>query len=517
MFTRLLRIKNSGGLLCIFFLLLWGSLFSQKQDYVWLSGYDSDVGFDSASNTLYGISVMNFNNSPRSIYYDSIQMNFDKTNTSYCDNNGNLLFYTNGIYIANSLDEKIENSDSLNWGAMMIVFDPNMYQTGYRTMQGIIALQDPANYNQYYIVNTYNNITSQGFVEMEKVVYHKLDLNANAGNGRVTNKNQIITNAQLSVEMATVRHANGRDWWILLRQQNTNCYRRILVSTKGVEVIQPDMCLGQIFPDDDIGCFSVSPDGARIAHYCPRNGVQIFDFDRCEGLLSNVVTIPTPGLFDSGYYFGGLCFSPSGRFLYVGATVYVFQYDTWEDDIAASVDTVAVYDGSMNPFGSYFITMQMGPDGKIYESCGNGERVYHVIERPDEKGDSCHFIQHGIQLPTFSGGVPNFPNYRLGALTGSPCDTLTHVGLLSEDEAQIKVYPNPANEFVVVDYGFIDWGKGEVRMHITNEAGQQVYEQKLPMYSGFRKIDVSEFTSGVYTAYLKRDNRVIVSKQFAKH
>ena len=106
--------------------------------------------------------------------------------------------------------------------------------------------------------------------------------------------------------------------------------------------------------------------------------------------------------------------------------------------------------------------------------------------------------------------------YRLGALTGSPCDTLTHVGLLSEDEAQIKVYPNPANEFVVVDYGFIDWGKGEVRMHITNEAGQQVYEQKLPMYSGFRKIDVSEFTSGVYTAYLKRDNRVIVSKQFAK-
>ncbi|MFM2305967.1 MAG: Secretion system C-terminal sorting domain, partial [Bacteroidota bacterium] len=135
----------------------------------------------------------------------------------------------------------------------------------------------------------------------------------------------------------------------------------------------------------------------------------------------------------------------------------------------------------------------------------------------DEKGDSCLFKQHGVDLPSYAGyGLPNFPNYRLGALTGSGCDTLTHVGLLSEDEAQIKVYPNPASEFVVVDYGFIDWGKGAATMYITNEAGQQVYEQKLPMYSGFQKIDVSKFTSGVYTAYLNRDNRVILSKQFVK-
>jgi hypothetical protein len=154
---------------------------------------------------------------------------------------------------------------------------------------------------------------------------------------------------------------------------------------------------------------------------------------------------PPPGLFDSGYYFGGACFSPNGRFLYIGATVYVFQYDTWAADIVASVDTVAVYNGSMNPFGSYFITMQMGPDGKIYESCGNGEKVYHVIERPDEKGDSCLFRQSYIQLPTFSGGVPNFPNYRLGALAGSPCDTLTSINEQAAQEQTIKVFPNPAS------------------------------------------------------------------------
>jgi hypothetical protein len=289
-----LKITARQSFALLLFLFSCGQVISQKQDYVWLSGYASDVGFDSSSNTLYGTSVLNFNYTPRSIYYDSIQMNFDKTNTSYCDNDWNLLFYTNGIYLANSLDEKIENSDSLNWGGLITVFDPNMYKNGYRTMQGILALQDPAAVQQFYIVNIYNDTTSLGFIEMKKVVYHHLDLSANGGHGRVEQRDQVITAGELSVEMACVRHANGRDWWIIVRQQKTNCYRRMLLSDKGIEVIQPDNCLGLDFPDDDVGNFAVSPDGARIAHYCPRNGVQIFDFDRCDGLLSNVVTIPTP-------------------------------------------------------------------------------------------------------------------------------------------------------------------------------------------------------------------------------
>ncbi len=33
--------------------------------------------------------------------------------------------------------------------------------------------------------------------------------------------------------------------------------------------------------------------------------------------------------------------------------------------------------------------------------------------------------QHGITLPTYNAfSLPNFPNYRLGPLDGSPCDTL---------------------------------------------------------------------------------------------
>jgi hypothetical protein len=161
--------------------------------------------------------------------------------------------------------------------------------------------------------------------------------------------------------------------------------------------------------------YASSPDGRKVAHVMTNYGLEIFDFDRCTGKFSNPISIPYPQIADSTWIGLGLAFSPSGRFLYFGMTQYVFQYDLWATNIPASVDTVAIYDGFEAPFGSYFATMQRGPDGKIYESCGSSEYVLHVIEEPDKKGDSCKFLQHGLKLPSYCLGVPSFPNYRLGA------------------------------------------------------------------------------------------------------
>ena len=155
---------------------------------------------------------------------------------------------------------------------------------------------------------------------------------------------------------------------------------------------------------------------------------------------------------------------------------------------------------------------------KIYISCGNADTVYHVIERPDEKGDSCLFKQHSLSLPSPSAGVPSFPNYRLGELAGSPCDTLTALNenIRVEKEKILKVFPNPATDFVVIDYGFTDWNKGEVDLQISNELGQIVYEHKLPMYSGFQKINISSFANGFYTVYIKRGNAVVARVKMMK-
>jgi hypothetical protein len=168
--------------------------------------------------------------------------------------------------------------------------------------------------------------------------------------------------------------------------------------------------------------------------------------------------------------------------------------------------------------GTYFL-MELAPNGKIYISATNGIRYLHVINEPDKKGDSCHFVNYGLRLPSYNSfGLPNYPNYRLGALTGSACDTLgTAINdIQAQKEKEIKVFPNPANAFVIIDYGFTDWSKGEVSLQISNELGQVVYAQKLPMYSGFQRIDISKFPVGFYTAFIQRNNSVVATSKFVK-
>lgn len=492
---------------------------AQKNDYVWLSGYRSDIGYDSASHVLYGTSVLDFNYSPRQIDYDSIAMNFDRTNTSYCDNNGALLFYSNGIYVANKLDEKIENGDSLNAGFFQYVWDPIISYYGYRTGQGIIALPNPANETQYFILHSYMDTFWTGQLYAHKLYLTVLDMQENAGHGKVVSKNQSLIEDTLGWEVNAMRHANGRDWWMLVQQRNTNCYYRVLVDESGPHALPGYTCTGNVISYGRVASTCFSPDGSKFIYLSIYGGVNIYDFDRCSGTLSNTLYVPIPVFGDSTWIGNGVSISPNNRFLYVGATGYVFQYDLWAADIAGSIDTVAIYDGYRAPFNTLFHTMQLGPDGKIYESCGNSARVYHVIERPNEKGDSCLFMQHSIHLPTSSLGVPNFPNYRLGALPGSPCDTLTGLNEIerAEKERLLRVFPNPATDFVTIDYGFTDWSKGEVNLEIANELGQIVYSQNPPMYSGFQKIDVSQFSTGIYTAHIRRGNQVVGSVKFGKN
>ncbi|MCB0548394.1 MAG: PKD domain-containing protein [Phaeodactylibacter sp.] len=124
---------------------------------------------------------------------------------------------------------------------------------------------------------------------------------------------------------------------------------------------------------------------------------------------------------------GGVAISPNSRFLYVSSFKNVYQYDLWAEDIPASKDTVAVWDGFMVPpvFATTFFLMQLGPDGKIYINSNNAVPYLHVINNPDLPGDSCDVCQHCVALPSWNSfSLPNFPNYRLGHLQGSPCDTL---------------------------------------------------------------------------------------------
>jgi hypothetical protein len=211
-------------------------------------------------------------------------------------------------------------------------------------------------------------------------------------------------------------------------------------------------------------------------------------------------------------------FSADSRFLYIFCQYRIFQYDMTANPISSSKDTIATYRGFDGFFPIDYSWGQIGPDGKIYINNSDGGYVISVIDSPDGKGQACNFRDHSIELPTYIDAVPYYPNYRLGALAGSPCDTIPGLDGIAgvSKEQTLRIYPNPASDYTIVDYGFTDWSKGGVSLAVMNDLGQVVYQQQLPMYSGYQKIDISRFASGVYMAFIKRGTGVVAVARFVK-
>src|SRR5207248_1516334 len=80
---------------------------------------------------------------------------FFVTNASICDSNGQMLFYTNGEWIANRANDTMFNSVNFNPGWATDSF----YNYGLGFSQGAVIIPDPGNHLRYYVFN----ITGEAF------------------------------------------------------------------------------------------------------------------------------------------------------------------------------------------------------------------------------------------------------------------------------------------------------------------------------------------------------------------
>ncbi len=393
---------------------------AQKHDYNWMSGY----GFSPVS-TNFGGSDIDFNSWPPKVTFLDREMDFFFNSGSISDENGVLMFYTNGCYINGRDHMPLLNGDSLNPGYMhdQLCSDTD----GYRTMQGSIFLPHPTNNNLYYLFHHGMNLDYIIGGITEKFYYTLLDKTLDNGRGDVVEKNQAIIEDTLAggITMMT-RHANGRDWWIVVPEMASPKHFVLLLTPEGVEVAH-EQWIGMVSLDDDrIGNAAFSPNGSIYARYDGHNHLNLFDFDRCAGLFSNPKHWEIEVPLDTAHAIpGSVAFSTDSRYLYVMATWLIYQYDLWAADVQASEQIVAEYEGGDVFFKPTFFSSQLGPDGRIYINATNGVQSFHVIEFPNRIGTACKVNQSGFPLPTFNGSsMCFFPNYRLGPLDGSPCDTL---------------------------------------------------------------------------------------------
>lgn len=491
-------------------------LTAQKFDYNWLTGYNGAGNTDTAEGHYLGFTRFDFNSNPVQITRQTFGLNFSASNSTISDSSGQLLFYCNGVSIYNYADQLVENGDSLGWGYFLSDLTDD-YFYGQAICQFHIALPSPKYKGQYDVFYSFNDSinTANGLdIADKKLLRATLDMNANNGLGRVTRKDSVIINHEINGGAVTAtKHANGYYWWIVTARTNSNCLDVLLYD--GSDTIKSTIqCLGDSVFHGEITSLRFSPDGSKFILASSNGAINIYDFDRCSGIMNLRESFIDTQIRDSTYW--APCqieISPNSRFAYVCCREWIFQFDLDATSVQNSKTIIATYSGFTGPFAQRYDLAQLAPDGKIYIATLNANWYYGVINNPDEQGAACNFTDHSLEVTTFVIGMPTYCNWRLGPLYGSGCDTLTGISTVNQQEQILKIFPNPANDVATIDYGFTDWGKGAVNVEITNALGQIIYTQQLPMYSGFQKINVSQFAAGTYTVFIKRANAVVATNK----
>jgi len=253
----------------------------------------------------------------------------------------------------------------------------------------------------------------------ERLVIYRHAIDMSDGLGRVSDANRLVNDDPLTDKLAAVRHANGRDWWLVAHGYQTNEFHVYLLDASGSLKAQRQ-AIGRVHAGHNVrvGEMTFSPQGDRLGLVTGNGIVEVFRFDRCTGRFSDPVYLgvdnPPQDVPKSDFVAHyGCSFSPSGRFFYYSTIDRLFQIDLnateparskekiWEDPVALA-NTLAQH--------------ELGPDGRIYIARYN-HRYLSAIEYPDRKGKNCRFVRDFLSLGgrQVKAGLPNFPNYRLGA------------------------------------------------------------------------------------------------------
>ncbi|MBK7232147.1 MAG: T9SS type A sorting domain-containing protein [Saprospiraceae bacterium] len=404
----------------IVFTFFTNNIRAQLYDNTWMMGccYDPNHRITGGVNLRFDRGFVDTFYLPRKISFDQTAMYISNPKS------GDLLFYSNGCHIYNKLDQIMEGGELINPGYPRYKYCEEFMEFGYFMPRGGTILPWPQKQNEYALIHrAYSDKLSGDSVD--HLYFSHIDMNFNNGLGKVRQKNVILYDKYMyKRHFGVVRHANGRDWWIMTYDVKSDTSLSFLLSPEGFS--GP---FKQYFPipRSNIDFYvnsSISPDGNIVARIDPNVGLFLMDIDRTSGMLSNLRKFDF-WLNPDIVVVANLTFSPDSKLIYVNSRNYLYQLYLNIDDPLSSLSLIDSFDGFRDPFSVSFYLSQNSLDGRIYYNATNGVRYLHYINNPNEKGIECNFKQRGLKLPaqnTFT--MPYFPNYRLGPIDGSESDTL---------------------------------------------------------------------------------------------
>jgi hypothetical protein len=501
-------------LFCIFLILVLvgGSARAQNRNSVWVFGDSAGIDFGSG----FAVPIAS-------------GMDGRGSCASIADESGNLLFYAATMYAY---------STTLAYSTFIFDQNHNIMLNGDSIFgkgwyQELVIVPNPANDSTYYLFSI--GVTGSNF----GLMYSIIDMRVNGGLGAVTAKNVQLQSFAMVDGISAVKHGNGRDWWLIFRKSDfptftsNNDFYSYLITPNGIQNFSVQSIGEQ--NRTNLGNIKFSSNGDKMVFCSIQDVVELFDFNRCTGMISNAITIEEdPGAIPSILTWS--CeFSPDASKLYVTASpssTVLFQYNLNAPNITSSKQTLWSITFPQYAGGG----LKRAPDNKIYLSTiyYNGintpypysDSIYNtynmnlsVIHQPDSLGILCDFQPWSFYLGgkrTYIG-LPNNPDYDLPALAGSPCDTLVSIGeALPIQQATINVFYHSAWEKAFINASNLKGKNGKLLVY--DMQGKIIHQEPLRIQNGFftRDLSMQGKAHGVYLVIVQTERERLARKMITE-
>ncbi|MFN8396091.1 MAG: hypothetical protein U0176_15755 [Bacteroidia bacterium] len=358
--------------------------------------------------------------------------------SSYCDHNGNLLFYSDGLTVWNRNHLVMANGSGL--------------MGGQSSTTSALVVRHPANCHLYYLFTVQDHLSVSNSFR-----YSLIDMSLNGGLGGVVvgMKNILISNS-CAEKIVAIRHQNGVDSWIITHYLGNANFGAYLLSSSGLNPVPVISTTGATHPSNCMIGFLKSNHAGNLLvsaqMFC--SSVQLFDFSRSTGMVSNprILLNNLNGIY-------GAEFSPNDQILYLskgfsGSALY--QVDPSSVTNTFLVSSMA---GDYNYGG-----LQMGPNGKIYMA-RNATASLGVVNSPNTWGPGCSFASNGFALApgTASGfGIVSFATDQSGSFSPGGYQ------IASNDTCFAS--PSSFAGLGIVEYDSIVWNFGDPSSGTLNHA-----------------------------------------------
>lgn len=373
----------------ILILCLWSvniNLIHAQRENVWVFGRSAGVDFNTPIPTPITTAITGFGEGCASV----------------CDENGQLLFYTDGDMFWSRNNLPMPNGTNVTG-----ISTTSGFSATSSTSQGALIVPMPDSSNKYYV---FSLSAFELGPDLGRLYYSVVNMDLNGGYGDVEpNRRGILLETGLSEHMTGVVGDMCNIWVIVAPRINSgqgNQFKSFEITTSGLNTTPVISTVPGLFTGYFVfGKINVSPNRQKLAiarsnAFISGGSLEIYDFNAATGILSNMVSLDPN--YGASY---GVCFSPDNSKLYINEGGNSISQLDLSSNIPATIIASKTF-----LCNASFSDIKRADNGKLYFIANAFDRKLGAITQPNLAGMACAPDLNAIQIEAgteMHGGLPN--------------------------------------------------------------------------------------------------------------